>query len=94
MLVLAGYPESVPRTTMTQLCGSGFDAMITGACAIKAGEAELVITGGVDNMSRYPFVMLKATKALSRDFQMEDTTIGWRFVNPTMRTQYNVRPMN
>lgn len=92
-LLLAGYPESVTGTTMNRLCGSGLDAMITGARAIKSGEVDLVITGGVESMSRSPFVMLKSEKAFSRNFHMEDTTIGWRFVNPVMRAQYGVDSM-
>lgn len=92
-LLLAGYPETVPGTTMNRLCGSGMDAIITGARAIKAGEAELIIAGGVESMSRAPFVMPKATQAFSRSNEVHDTTIGWRFVNPLMKAQYGVDSM-
>ena len=92
-LLLAGLPESVPGTTMNRLCGSGMDAVITAARAIKAGEAELVIAGGVESMSRAPFVMPKAESAFSRHAEIHDTTIGWRFVNPLMKRQYGVDSM-
>ncbi|MFV1844116.1 MULTISPECIES: 3-oxoadipyl-CoA thiolase [unclassified Phaeobacter] len=92
-LLLAGYPETVPGTTMNRLCGSGMDAIITGARAIKAGEADLVIAGGVESMSRAPFVMPKATQAFSRTNEVHDTTIGWRFINPLMRAQYGTDSM-
>ncbi|MEM6625144.1 MAG: 3-oxoadipyl-CoA thiolase [Pseudomonadota bacterium] len=92
-LLLAGYPESVPGTTINRLCGSGMDAIITGARAIKAGEAELIVAGGVESMSRAPFVMPKADKAFSRSNDVYDTTIGWRFVNPAMKAQYGVDSM-
>ncbi|KQK31572.1 acetyl-CoA acyltransferase [Bosea sp. BE271] len=92
-LLLAGLPESVPGTTMNRLCGSGMDAVITAARAIKAGEAELVIAGGVESMSRAPFVMPKAESAFSRHAEIHDTTIGWRFVNPLMKKQYGVDSM-
>ncbi|MCB1356880.1 MAG: 3-oxoadipyl-CoA thiolase [Maritimibacter sp.] len=92
-LLLAGYPDSVPGTTMNRLCGSGMDAVITAARAIKAGEAELVIAGGVESMSRAPFVMPKATAAFARANEVHDTTIGWRFVNPLMKAQYGVDSM-
>ena len=92
-LLLAGLPESVPGTTMNRLCGSGMDAVITAARAIKAGEAELVIAGGVESMSRAPFVMPKAESAFSRHAEIHDTTIGWRFVNPLMEKQYGVDSM-
>ena len=92
-LLLAGYPDSVPGTTMNRLCGSGMDAVITAARAIKAGEAELVIAGGVESMSRAPFVMPKATAAFSRAGEVHDTTIGWRFVNKLMKAQYGVDSM-
>ncbi|MDR6759259.1 acetyl-CoA acyltransferase [Mycoplana sp. BE70] len=91
--LLAGIPLSVPGTTMNRLCGSGMDATITGARAIIAGEAELVITGGVESMSRAPFVMPKAETAFSRATEIYDTTIGWRFVNPLMKAQYGVDTM-
>ena len=92
-LLLAGLPLSVPGTTMNRLCGSGMDAVITAARAIKAGEAELVIAGGVESMSRAPFVMPKADTAFSRNAEIYDTTIGWRFVNPMMKKQYGVDSM-
>jgi acetyl-CoA acyltransferase len=92
-LLLAGLPVSVPGTTMNRLCGSGMDATITAARAIKAGEAELVISGGVESMSRAPFVMPKAESAYSRAAEIHDTTIGWRFVNPLMKKQYGVDSM-
>ena len=92
-LLLAGLPKEVPGTTMNRLCGSGMDAVITAARAIKAGEAELMIAGGVESMSRAPFVMPKAETAFSRYAEIHDTTIGWRFVNPLMKKQYGVDSM-
>lgn len=92
-LLLAGYPETVPGTTMNRLCGSGMDAVITAARAIKAGEAEIIIAGGVESMSRAPFVMPKATSAFSRSNFVEDTTIGWRFVNKFMKAQHGTDSM-
>ncbi|MCK4867737.1 MAG: acetyl-CoA C-acyltransferase [Alphaproteobacteria bacterium] len=92
-LLLAGLPESVPGGTINRLCGSGMDALITAARAIKAGEAELMIAGGVESMSRAPFVMPKADAAFSRKAEIYDTTIGWRFVNPAMKKQYGVDSM-
>lgn len=92
-LLLAGLPESVPGTTMNRLCGSGMDAVITAARAIRCGEADLVIAGGVESMSRAPFVMPKAESAFSRATELHDTTIGWRFVNPLMKAQYGVDSM-
>ncbi len=92
-LLLAGLPKEVPGTTMNRLCGSGMDAVITAARAIKAGEAELMIAGGVESMSRAPFVMPKAETAFSRHAEIHDTTIGWRFVNPLMKKQYGVDSM-
>ncbi len=92
-LLLSGFPESVPGTTMNRLCGSGMDAVITAARAIKSGEAELVIAGGVESMSRAPFVMPKATAAFTRANEVHDTTIGWRFVNKLMKAQYGVDSM-
>ena len=91
--LLAGYPETVPGTTINRLCGSGMDAIITAARAIKAGEADLMIAGGVESMSRAPFVMPKATAAFSRSNEVHDTTIGWRFVNPVMQAQYGIDSM-
>ncbi len=91
--LLAGLPETVPGTTMNRLCGSGMDALITAARAIKAGEAEMMIAGGVESMTRAPFVMPKATSAFSRTNEVFDTTIGWRFVNKLMKAQYGVDSM-
>jgi acetyl-CoA acyltransferase len=92
-LLLAGLPVSVTGTTINRLCGSGMDAVITAARAIKAGEAELMVAGGVESMSRAPFVMPKAETAFSRNAEIYDTTIGWRFVNPLMKKQYGVDSM-
>ncbi len=92
-LLLAGLPVSVTGTTINRLCGSGMDAVITAARAIKSGEAELMIAGGVESMSRAPFVLPKADSAFSRNAEIYDTTIGWRFVNPLMKTQYGVDSM-
>ncbi|MGK0229864.1 MAG: acetyl-CoA acyltransferase [Gammaproteobacteria bacterium] len=92
-LLLAGYPESVPGVTMNRLCGSGMDAVITAARAIKSGELDMVVAGGVESMSRAPFVMPKADTAFSRNAQIFDTTIGWRFVNPVLKKQYGVESM-
>ncbi|SHM48204.1 3-oxoadipyl-CoA thiolase [Roseibium suaedae] len=91
--LLAGLPVEVSGTTMNRLCGSGMDAVITGARAIKTGEAELIIAGGVESMSRAPFVMPKAESAFSRTAEIHDTTIGWRFINPLMKEQYGVDSM-
>ena len=91
--LLAGLPVSVSGTTINRLCGSGMDAVIAAARAIKAGEAELMIAGGVESMSRAPFVMPKAETAFSRSAEIHDTTIGWRFVNPVMKKQYGVDSM-
>jgi 3-oxoadipyl-CoA thiolase len=92
-LLLAGLPETVPGTTINRLCGSGMDAVGTAARAIAAGEAELVIAGGVESMSRAPFVMGKAVAAFDRSAEIYDTTIGWRFVNPRMRELYGTDSM-
>jgi 3-oxoadipyl-CoA thiolase len=92
-LLLAGLPVEVPGTTINRLCGSGMDAVITAARAIRAGEAELVIAGGVESMSRAPFVVPKSEAAFSRSMEIHDTTIGWRFVNPLMKAQYGVDSM-
>jgi 3-oxoadipyl-CoA thiolase len=92
-LLLAGLPESVPGNTINRLCGSGMDAVGTAARAIAAGEAELVIAGGVESMSRAPFVMGKAKAAFDRSAEIYDTTIGWRFVNPRMRELYGTDSM-
>ncbi|QRY65291.1 3-oxoadipyl-CoA thiolase (plasmid) [Ensifer sp. PDNC004] len=92
-LLLAGLPVGVTGTTINRLCGSGMDAVIAAARAIKSGEAELMIAGGVESMSRAPFVMPKADTAFSRNAEIYDTTIGWRFVNPVMKKQYGVDSM-
>lgn len=91
--LLAGLPVTVPGTTMNRLCGSGLDAVGTAARAIKSGEASLIIAGGVESMSRAPFVMPKATSAFSRANEVHDTTIGWRFVNKIMKEKYGVDSM-
>ena len=92
-LLLAGLPVSVPGSTVNRLCGSGMDALTICARAVKAGEAELMIAGGVESMSRAPFVMPKADTAFSRNAEIYDTTIGWRFVNPLMKKQYGIDSM-
>jgi 3-oxoadipyl-CoA thiolase len=91
--LLAGLPDTAPGATLNRLCGSGLDATGSAARAIKAGEAALMIAGGVESMSRAPFVMGKAEAAFSRSAQIFDTTIGWRFVNPAMKAQYGVDAM-
>ncbi len=91
--LLAGLPAAVTGTTINRLCGSGMDAVIMAARSIKAGETELMIAGGVESMSRAPFVMPKAETAFSRHAEIHDTTIGWRFVNPLMKKQYGVDSM-
>ncbi len=92
-LLLAGLPESVPGGTINRLCGSGMDALLTAARSIQSGDADFVLAGGVESMSRAPFVMPKAESAFSRSAEIYDTTIGWRFVNPVMRAQYGVDSM-
>jgi acetyl-CoA acyltransferase len=92
-LLLAGLPVEVPGTTVNRLCGSGMDAVIVAARAIRAGEADLVVAGGVESMSRAPFVMPKAETAYSRHAEIHDTTIGWRFVNPLMKAGYGIDSM-
>ncbi|MBQ0821445.1 3-oxoadipyl-CoA thiolase [Microvirga terrae] len=92
-VLLAGLPGVIPGTTMNRLCGSGMDAVIAAARAIKAGEAEIMIAGGVESMSRAPFVMPKADTAFSRNAEIYDTTIGWRFINPLIKSQYGVDSM-
>ena len=92
-LLLAGLPKEVPGTTVNRLCGSGMNAVIDAARMIKSGEADLVIAGGVESMSRAPFVMPKADAAFSRKAEIYDTTIGWRFVNPLMKKLYGVDSM-
>ncbi len=91
--LLAGLPAIVPGATVNRLCGSGMNAVIDAARAIKAGEAEILIAGGVESMSRAPFVMPKAESAYSRDAEIFDTTIGWRFVNPLLKSQYGIDSM-
>ena len=91
--LLAGLPLDVPGSTINRLCGSGLDAVGTAARAIKAGEAQLMIAGGVESMSRAPFVMPKADSAFSRANAVYDTTIGWRFINPLMKAKYGVDAM-
>lgn len=92
-LLLAGMSETVPGSTINRLCGSSLDALGVAARAIKSGETQLMIAGGVESMSRAPFVMGKAESAFSRNMKMEDTTIGWRFINPLMKAQYGVDAM-
>ncbi len=92
-LLLAGLPETVPGVTLNRLCASGMDAIGTAFRAIASGEMELAIAGGVESMSRAPFVMGKADAAFSRNMKLEDTTIGWRFINPLMKAQYGVDAM-
>ncbi|NPT58849.1 3-oxoadipyl-CoA thiolase [Paraburkholderia elongata] len=92
-LLLAGLPQGVPGSTVNRLCGSGMDAVGIAARAIKSGEAALMVAGGVESMSRAPFVMGKATSAFSRQADIFDTTIGWRFVNPLMKQMYGVDSM-
>jgi acetyl-CoA acyltransferase len=92
-LLLAGLPKEVPGSTVNRLCGSSMDAVATAARAIKSGEADLVIAGGVESMSRAPFVVGKADAAFSRSLKLEDTTLGWRFVNPLMKAKYGVDAM-
>ena len=92
-LLLAGLPLSVPGTTINRLCGSGMDAVIIAARAIKSGEGELYVAGGVESMSRAPFVLPKAEAAFSRHAEIYDTTFGWRFVNPLMKQQYGIDSM-
>ena len=91
--LLAGLPQDVPGATINRLCGSGMDAVGTAARAIRAGEAGLLIAGGVESMTRAPFVMGKADSAFSRNAAIFDTTIGWRFVNPQMKAQYGIDSM-
>jgi acetyl-CoA acyltransferase len=92
-LLLAGLPKEVPGSTVNRLCGSSMDAVATAARAIKSGEADLVIAGGVESMSRAPFVIGKADAAFSRSLKLEDTTLGWRFVNPLLKAKYGTDSM-
>ena len=91
--LLAGFSETIPASTVNRLCGSGMDAIGIAARAIKAGEAELMIAGGVESMSRAPFVMGKSTTAFARDVKMYDTSIGWRFINKKLDAQYGSEGM-
>jgi 3-oxoadipyl-CoA thiolase len=92
-LLLAGLPKEVPGATVNRLCGSSMEAVAVAARAIKSGEASLVIAGGVESMSRSPFVMGKAEGAFSRAAKVEDSTIGWRFINPAMKAKYGTDSM-
>jgi acetyl-CoA acyltransferase len=92
-LLLAGLPVEVTGTTMNRLCGSSLDAVSTAARAIKSGEAELIIAGGVESMSRAPFVMGKGESAYARTMKLEDTTMGWRFINPQLKAMHGVDTM-
>jgi acetyl-CoA acyltransferase len=92
-LLLAGIPQDVPGSTVNRLCGSSLDAITIAARAIKSGETSLMIAGGVESMTRAPFVMAKADSAFSRAARIEDTTIGWRFVNPLMKAKYGIDSM-
>ena len=91
--LLAGLPADVPAATVNRLCGSGLDALALAARTIRCGEAALAIAGGVESMSRAPFVLAKADSAFSRAARIEDTTIGWRFVNPLMKAKYGIDSM-
>src|SRR5260221_11431832 len=92
-LLLAGVPETVPGQTLNRLCASGLDAVGAAGRAIRAGEIDFAIAGGVESMTRAPFVMGKAGEAFSRSAGIFDTTIGWRFINPFIKAQYGVRAM-
>src|SRR6266566_4556349 len=92
-LLLAGLPETVPGATLNRLCASGLDAVGAAGRAIRAGEIDFAIAGGVESMTRAPFVMGKASEAFSRSAEIYDTTIGWRFINPLMKAQYGVDAM-
>jgi acetyl-CoA acyltransferase len=93
-LLLAGLPQDVPGSTINRLCGSSLDAIATAARAVMAGDASLMIAGGVESMSRAPFVIGKSDAPFARNIAMEDTTLGWRFINPEMRRQYGVDSMS
>src|SRR5882762_6926016 len=92
-LLLAGLPKEVPGSTVNRLCGSSMDAIACAARAIKSSETDLMVAGGVESMSRAPFVVAKADSAYSRSMKMEDTTLGWRFINPLMKAKYGVESM-
>src|SRR3989440_554934 len=92
-LLLAGLPDSVPGVTLNRLCASGLNAVGAAARAIRAGEIDFAISGGVESMTRAPFVMGKASEPFSRSAELQDTTLGWRFINPLMKAQYGVDSM-
>ena len=92
-LLLAGLPKEIPGSTVNRLCGSSLDAVIQGARAIASGEMSLVIAGGVESMSRAPFVVGKSDAAFARGLKLEDTTLGWRFINPKMQQTYGIDAM-
>jgi 3-oxoadipyl-CoA thiolase len=92
-ILLADLPDSIPGSTVNRLCGSGLDAVLTAARAIRAGECDLIVAGGVESMSRAPFVIGKATSAFDRNAEIHDSTIGWRFVNSLMRSKYGTDSM-
>ncbi|MGH7747983.1 MAG: beta-ketoacyl synthase N-terminal-like domain-containing protein, partial [Candidatus Dormibacteria bacterium] len=92
-LLLAGLPESIPGATINRLCGSGMDAVGQAARAIRCGEADLIVAGGVESMTRAPFVMGKSETPFSRRADVFDTTIGWRFVNPVLKERYGIDSM-
>jgi 3-oxoadipyl-CoA thiolase len=92
-LLLADLPDSIPGSTVNRLCGSGLDAVLTAARAIRAGECDLIVAGGVESMSRAPFVLGKAASAFDRNVEIHDSTIGWRFVNSLMRSKYGTDSM-
>ncbi|MFO0334847.1 MAG: 3-oxoadipyl-CoA thiolase [Pseudomonadota bacterium] len=92
-LLRAGLPDTVPGVTLNRLCGSGLDAVAVAARMVRLGEAELVVAGGVESMSRAPYVVAKSESAFGRDVRMFDTTIGWRFVNPAIEAQYGIESM-
>ncbi len=92
-VLLAGLPVDVPGTTVNRLCGSGLNAIGIAAQAIRSGDADLIIAGGAESMTRAPYVMAKASSAFARDQKLEDTTLGWRFINPAMKDAYGVDTM-
>src|SRR5271154_3256851 len=92
-LLLAGLPKEISGTTVNRLCGSSLDAIASASRAIKTGELDIVIAGGVESMSRAPFVMAKADSPFSRAAKIEDTTLGWRFINPIMQAKYGTDSM-
>jgi 3-oxoadipyl-CoA thiolase len=91
--LLAGFPVEIPGVTVNRLCGSGMEAIIQAARAIQCGSASLILAGGVESMSRAPFVLNKSTTAFARDLEMADSTLGWRFINPRMREMHGVDPL-